>query len=134
MKIEQRLGVHHRREHGALTPIPGSPFAAGSFPNSVTTTAPAKRCKRDDEDRDRDERGDMTSNATVAGEMSMSGAKIAGEMMTSNAKAVVEMMTSTRATDSTGSMIAATSARRASRSMTMTRRTRGSASAISTPA
>jgi 6-phosphogluconolactonase (cycloisomerase 2 family) len=42
---------------GALTPVPGSPFAAGFFPISVTTTAPEKRCKRDDEDRDRDERG-----------------------------------------------------------------------------
>jgi 6-phosphogluconolactonase len=43
---------------GALTPVPDSPFAAGRFPTSVTTTAPAKRCKHDDEDRDRDERGD----------------------------------------------------------------------------
>jgi hypothetical protein len=42
---------------GALTPVPGSPFAAGSFPISVTTTAPAKRCKHDDEE-DRDQRGD----------------------------------------------------------------------------
>jgi hypothetical protein len=43
---------------GALTPVPGSPFAAGGAPVSVTTTAPASRCKHDDEERDRDERGD----------------------------------------------------------------------------
>jgi hypothetical protein len=43
---------------GALTPVPGSPFAAGAFPVSVTTTAPASSCKHDDEERDRDERGD----------------------------------------------------------------------------
>ena len=43
---------------GALTPVLGSPFAAGSFPFSVTTTAPASSCKHDDEERDRDERGD----------------------------------------------------------------------------
>jgi hypothetical protein len=41
---------------GALTPVPDSPFAAGRFPTSVTTTAPAKGCKH--EERDRDERGD----------------------------------------------------------------------------
>jgi hypothetical protein len=43
---------------GALTPVPGSPFAAGRFPTSVTTTAPEESCKRDHEERDRDERGD----------------------------------------------------------------------------
>ena len=50
---------------GALTPVPSSPFAAGSFPISVTTTAPEKRCKRekndrrgDDERRDGRERDD----------------------------------------------------------------------------
>ena len=43
---------------GALTPVPGSPFAAGWGPISVTTTAPARSCEHDDEERDRDERGD----------------------------------------------------------------------------
>jgi len=43
---------------GALTPVPDSPFAAGRFPTSVTTIAPAKSCKHDDEERDRDERHD----------------------------------------------------------------------------
>jgi 6-phosphogluconolactonase len=43
---------------GALTPVAGSPFATGVAPTSVTTTVPASSCRHDDEDRDRDERGD----------------------------------------------------------------------------
>jgi len=41
---------------GALTLVPDSPFAAGRFPTSVTTTAPAKGCKH--KEHDRDQRGD----------------------------------------------------------------------------
>ena len=41
---------------GALTPVTGSPIAVGAFPVSVTTTAPAKKCKRAHEE-DRSERG-----------------------------------------------------------------------------
>jgi hypothetical protein len=52
---------------GALTPVPDSPFVAGRFPTSVTTTAPTKRCRHDDEDRDHDERGDHNAQLDGGG-------------------------------------------------------------------
>ena len=57
---------------GALTLVPDLPFAAGRFPTSVTTTAPVKRCKHDEEDRDRDERGDHNEQLEGGGVVMMS--------------------------------------------------------------
>jgi len=51
-RCDSRPGLRARS-----APVPGSPFAAGRFPTSVTTTAAAKSCKHDHEERDRDERG-----------------------------------------------------------------------------
>jgi 6-phosphogluconolactonase len=51
---------------GALTALVDSPFAAGRFPTSMTTTAPARKCKRGDEE-DRDERGDHVEQGESRG-------------------------------------------------------------------